>query len=165
MERDNAVTALDEDSMALMERKLDFTWRAIDPAKRTGTFARVLEATGLPSFDDSVRERAINIERFLVVRDSAECHEFRSFLNQSENLNPAELRERTASLRAKIGHAVQTTTGKAVRFLATTAVGLFTGGVASAGAGAADTFLVEKLFPKSGVVTFVGKQYPSIFEK
>ncbi len=162
MQRDDAVTALDDDSTALMDHRMAFLWRSQDPEGRTGTFGRVLTAVDLPDFDAAVRGNGINVERFLKVRETQECQEFRTFLNQAAKLDEKELRDRTTSLRARIGEAAQTTSGKAVRFLATTAAGVAGPGL-GIGAGLVDTFLVEKLFPRSGVVTFISKQYPTIF--
>lgn len=163
MKRDNAITALDEDSTSLMESKFEFLWRGHDPAKRIGIFGRVLNAIDLPDFETAVRERSVNIDRLLKVRETRECREFRAFLNQVEDLDDASLRERTASLRARIGEAAQTTGGKTLRFLATTAIGVATGGLGGAAASAFDTFLLDKIFSRSGVVTFIGKQYSTIF--
>ena len=61
--------------------------------------------------------------------------------------------------------ALPTTKSKAVRFLVTLGigftplVGLFLGPVASA----IDKFLLEKVLPKSGLIAFLSRLYPSIF--
>lgn len=164
MQRDDAVTALDDESTALMDKKLEFLWRNQDPERRTGTFGRVLSAVDLPDFEAAVNAKGVNVDRFLKVRETPECREFRAFLNNAEKLDENELKDRAKSLRALIGEAAQTTVGKGLRFLATTGVGVLNP-AAGVGASVFDTFLVEKLFPRSGVVTFVGKQYPTIFKE
>jgi hypothetical protein len=57
--------------------------------------------------------------------------------------------------------------GKAIRLAMTTAIGLIpiVGTIAGATAGLVDTFLVERVFPSSGVFAFLGKIYPSLFEQ
>ncbi len=173
MARDNAVTALDDDSTALMEAHTTFLFRSQNPDKRVEQFARVLEATGLPDFDNEVRARSIDVEQLLRIRDTNECREFRAFLTGADTLNAEELRDRTGALRGRIGGALQSTTGRILRLFATTGLGALAGGPLGAIAGAAagmgvdaiDAFVVDKLFPRSGIVTFVGKQYPSIFDK
>ena len=57
--------------------------------------------------------------------------------------------------------------GRAVRFIVTTAIGLLGifGIVAGPVSGAIDSFLVDKVLPKSGVWTFVNRLYPSIFKR
>lgn len=158
-----AVTALDEVSAALVEWKLAYLHRIDDPSRRTETFTRVLDAVGLPSFDDAVRTREIDVRRFLAIRQTRECREFRSFLNQASSMPADELKERAENLRKLFGETVRSGPGKLARFIATTGLGALTGGAAAAGIGAADSFVMEKLFPTDGIVTFVGKQYPTIF--
>ena len=82
--------------------------------------------------------------------------------------NGSEIKERIGSLRAKFGNLTQSYTGKLVRLLATTGIGLIpppVGLVAGALAGFLDTFLIERVLPKSGVVAFLSSLYPSIFDE
>lgn len=85
----------------------------------------------------------------------------------AENASDLEIKERVSSLRARLGNAVQTLPGKAIRLLATTGIGLIppVGPVIGFLAGAVDTFLLEKMLPKSGVVVFLSNLYPSIFDR
>ena len=55
--------------------------------------------------------------------------------------------------------------GKLVRLAATTGIGLIpvVGPIAGAAAGAIDSFLVEKVLPRSGIVAFLTETYPSLF--
>jgi hypothetical protein len=61
---------------------------------------------------------------------------------------------------------MNTKPGKVIRFLTTTGLGLVPGAgiVLGPAASAADTFVVDRLLKKSGIVTFVGKMYPALFE-
>lgn len=165
----DAVAALADDCLPLMEPKLDFLWKDKGPDALARPFRRVLTVRGLPSFEESLRDKAINIEKFLEVRGTPECREFRSFLRQSESLDDGEIAARTASLRARIGMRVDSAPGRILRILALAAVGTLAVGPVGAVVGLAldgvDGFLVDRLFPTSGVVTFLGKQYPSIFKR
>jgi hypothetical protein len=55
------------------------------------------------------------------------------------------------------------TSGKAIRFLVTTLLGAayppagFIGGLL-------DSFIVEKMLPRSGITAFINELYPSLFE-
>jgi hypothetical protein len=97
-----------------------------------------------------------------------ECREFREFLTRAEALDDTELAQRITSLRARFGNFLRTGAGKTLRLLATTAAGFAAAGPLGAAAGvaasSADSFVLERIFPSSGVVTFIGKQYPSIFK-
>ena len=128
----------------------------------------MVDAAGLPSFDQAILDGTLDVERLLDVRQTPECKEFREFLTRSSNLDDEELAQRVASVRAKIGSFLKTGAGKTLRLLATTAAGFAAAGPVGAAAGlaasSADSFVLERIFPTSGVVTFVGKQYPSIFK-
>ncbi len=53
-----------------------------------------------------------------------------------------------------------------LRFAAIAGIGLVPGGAIPASIlGFADSFIVEKLFPNSGIVSFLRIQYPSVFER
>jgi hypothetical protein len=167
MKRDQAVTALSDDSTRLMEAKLEYLWRAARPDDPVAQFHRVIAVAGLPSFDEAVNEGSIDIERLLEVRTTPECREFREFLTRAAALDDKELAERLKSLRARLGTFLKSGAGKTLRMLATTAAGFIAAGPIGAAAGVAasgaDSFVLERIFPSSGVVTFVGQQYPSIF--
>lgn len=167
MKRDQAVTALAEDSTQLMETKLEFLWQAARTDVRVEQFHRVVAAVGLPSFDEAVREGQIDIERLLEVRQTPECREFREFLTRAAQLEDTELAQRLTSLRARLGNFFKSGAGKVVRLLVTTGAGLAAAGPVGAAAGlaasSADSFVLDRVFPGTGIVTFVGKQYPSIF--
>ncbi len=166
MERDNAVTALDDESTELMGARINALWQGFDPTEGADSFARLVTLLDLPSFDDGIRDRSLNVERFLELRSTDECLNFRAFLHSAGTLSDAELRARATSLRARLGNIVQSAPGRILRFLATAAIGV-RAREASIGVavGAGDSFLLEKLFPRSGIVTFVGKQYPSLFKE
>jgi hypothetical protein len=168
MRRDQAITALADDSTRLMETKLEYLWQAMRPDDPVQQFHRVVAAAGLPNFDQAVQEGTIDIENLLEVRQTSECREFREFLTRTAALDDRELTQRVTSLRAKFGNFLKTGAGKTLRLLATTAAGFAVAGPVGAAAGfaadSADSFVLDRVFPGSGVVTFVGKQYPSIFK-
>lgn len=85
---------------------------------------------------------------------------FRSFFGDSEIV------EQLNDIRSKLGVFAQGDTGKASRLAISTLLGWVpgVGALAGLGLGAIDTFLLEKVLPYSGVVAFVDKLYPSIFQ-
>lgn len=165
MERDNAVGGIKEDSLAIMERKVQTLWQELRPSERVEQFYRVQSIAELPDFKEWLRDPGLDMKSFLKVRQTAECREFREFLGRSASMNDEELRARTTSLRGKIGSSVKSKFGKTLRLIGTTAAGLVPGVglVLGSAASAADSFLVEKVFPSTGIISFIGSQYPSIF--
>lgn len=165
MDRDNAVGGVKDDSLAIMERKVQSIWQELRPGERVEQFYRVQSIADLPDFGEWLRDPGLDMKRFLEVRQTAECREFREFVSRSASMTDDELRARTTSLRAKIGENVKSPVGKMLRFFGTTLAGLVPGAglVLGPTASAADTFLVEKVFPSTGIISFIGSQYPSIF--
>ncbi len=167
MEAHSAVNGFIEDDLPLVYEHLDFLSRQLSPEMKEGRLRRVIELAGLPDFSPALSEHKVNVSRLLEICQSGECREFRNFLGTTDGLSDNEIRERLTSIRSRFGNAIQTAEGKAVRFLTTTGIGLIPGIglIAGSVASALDTFVLEKILPKSGLVAFVSKLYPSIFEK
>jgi hypothetical protein len=104
----------------------------------------------------------------LKVRDSAETREFRDWLASGGSADETEIKEHICGFRAQVGLKLGSDTGKVMRFLITTAAGFLPIREAtpiSLALGVFDTFIVDKIFPRSGITAFVNELYPSIFEK
>jgi hypothetical protein len=102
-------------------------------------------------------------ERLLAAREHEELVEFRQWLRILDAATDEEIRERVDSVRERISEAVYGTTGKAVRFAATAAADVVPfGGLVL---GALDEFVLEKVIPEPGPVSFLGSTYRSLFEK
>lgn len=126
-------------------------------------FERVATLTGLPSPTfGSVR---VDAQKLLKLRESDECRAFRDWLSQTDALSDMEIQSRVAGLSSKIRAVVNGRIGKAIRFMVSNGLSFAgpLGGVASLGASAVDSFLLEKLAPKDSVVSFLSESYPSVF--
>lgn len=134
----------------------------LNPQTVEKQFERVIELTDVPDFKPGQK---VNIELLLRVRDSAECREFREWLPTLEDRTDAEIRDAVSAIRAKMALLASSAGGKLVRLAATTGIGLIpiVGPIAGAAAGAIDSFLIEKLLPRSGIVAFLSETYPSLF--
>ena len=99
------------------------------------------------------------------MRDSQELRDFHAWLSTTENASDNEIRDAVKSVKSRLGNLTASPAAKAFRFAITTAIGLIPGAglIAGPAASAADTFLVDELLPKSGVVAFLTKTYPSLF--
>ena len=162
----NSLSGFLDDEAPLFEEKLSFLENLVSPNAPIKEFQRVISITGLPDFDHIKNGSSkINIEKFLKVRDSEECRDFREWIASLESATDEEIKERTLSLRTKLSSAIHSPIGSGIRFLATTAFS-FVGAsdIVNIGVGALDTFLLDKILPKGGVATFIHRMYPSIFD-
>jgi hypothetical protein len=161
MEAYNAVSGLREEELRLLDAKLAGVIRQVDPDRQEERLSRVLELANLP--DPETAEGTVNVERLLAAREGEELVEFRHWLRTLDDATDNDIRERVNSVRERISEAVYSTTGKAVRLAATAAADLVPfGGVV---AGTLDEFVLEKVLPEPGPVSFLSSAYPSLFEK
>ena len=159
----SALNGFREEELPLFRDKLDFLADAASSQPRERNFQRVVDLAGLPRVSDD--NGTVNVERLLKIRESREAREFRDWLGGIGVASEADIKERVAGLRALVGLKISSPTGKAIRFLATKAAGLLPHAAPAALAlGAFNQFILEKLFPRSGIAAFVNELYPSIFE-
>ena len=169
MQAHSTLTSLTQEDKSLLDTKLGVTANLVDRTSHAQAFSRVVALKGLPvpEYGSSV----INVKTLLGIRESDECMAFKQWLSGSETLSDKELRERVAGFGRRIRQAVHSTTGKAVRFIFSTGLGISVGAisphvglVAGVAAGVVDTFLLERLIPKDAVISFLSESYPSIFK-
>jgi hypothetical protein len=160
MESYNAVTGLKGTELSILDAKLTSILQQIDPERQEQRLIRVLELTNLP--DPETAEGTVNVERLLAVREHQEIVEFRHWLRTLDSATDEEIRDRVNSVRERMAEAVHSPTGKVVRFAATAAADLLPfGGLV---AGAVDEFVLERVLPQPGPVSFLGSTYRSLFE-
>jgi hypothetical protein len=162
----NSLSGFMNDDVQLFEEKLSFLERLISHDNNIKEFNRVISITGLPSFnqlaDGSIR---IDIEKFLKIRDSDECRNFRDWIGDLSDVSDEEIKEHTLSLKTKLSTIIHSSLGETLRFVATTALGpLGAGEALSIGVDALDNFLLDKVMPNSGIAAFIHNSYPSIFD-
>jgi hypothetical protein len=157
-----AITGFLDNEAPLLFGKLSGLVAPLNPAGAEMQFERVIELAELPDFKP---DQKVDVQKLLKTRDSAECREFREWLSNLDNVSDAEIREMVASFRSKMASIAASPGGKLVRLAATTGVGLIpvVGPIAGVAAGAIDSFLVDKVLPRSGIVAFLTETYPSLF--
>lgn len=162
MKTSKALCDLPVADIGILGQKLGFLAEALVPKHQQRRMHRVLEIKGFPDF--VAEGHAPDIDKLLKVRSSPECVEFRHWLRSTDVWTDAEIKQQLAGLRARLGDLVHGHAGKNVRFLLGAVVGsisLVAGPLVSA----IDRFLVERILPRSGVVAFVNRMYPSIFRR
>ncbi len=135
-----------------------------NPSFDESAFLRVLEFTDIPEFLVAGR---IDVKKLLSIRDSDECRAFRSWLPNTESMDDRTLQNLVSGLRSKLGAFIASPKGKTIRLAANSALGLLPGygTFISIAEGAADSFLLDKLLPSPGALSFLINSMPSIFDK
>jgi hypothetical protein len=87
-------------------------------------FRRIVSLMNLPMVPHT---RGFDVERFIKVRDSPECIDFRNWIGTTELCSDEEIIARVSSLREVLSRYYQSAAGKAVRLLVSTGVGLLPG--------------------------------------
>jgi hypothetical protein len=164
MDSYQAVSGFRDGELLIPEQKFAFLARQLDPQAQEDRFGRVITLGDLP--DPETIEGTVNLERLLTIRNTAELREFRSWLRTLDNVSDDEIADMLGSVRARVSEAVHSRVGKGVRFVVSTAAGLIpvAGPIAGPVLSALDSFLLEKVIPEPGPVSFISTAYPSIFE-
>jgi hypothetical protein len=162
----SAVAGSRDDELPFVEDKLSFLLREVAPEAQLDRLGRIIDVFGLPALAGAVKEGRINAERFIEVRNSSECREFRAWLREIDEVSEDEIRDRVNSLNARLGNLAHRAGGKSTRLLVMAGIGLIplVGPLASLGVGALDSFLLDEVLPESGPAMFLSNMYPSIFD-
>lgn len=163
----NALSGFRVNDLPIFELKLAFLASAIDPNFQENRTRHLFEILDLPDFSDIGTVYRFDVDSFLEVRESRECREFRAWLPSIDQLEAKEIKQLVHNLRTRIATALQSSSGRIIRFLTSNAFGLVpgVGTVLGIGVSALDSFVVDKLFKESGIVTFVSRMYPALFEE
>jgi hypothetical protein len=161
-----AISGFKAAELPVFEKKIDFLTDLVPEAEaQVGRMKRVLAIKGFDDLDEVIAKGKVDLSKLLEIRDTRECREFRDWLWEIDAISDAELEERINSLRDKLSWFVHGSEGKTLRWLATAGLGLIPvgGTVAGTVGGALDTFLVDKILPNPGPLSFINNMYPSIF--
>lgn len=163
MQAHSAITGFLEGEAPMLFGRLAGIIAPMNPQIAEHQFERVIELADIPDFKEGQR---VKVESLLDVRDSAECREFREWLSTLDVISDEDVKKMVASVRSRLATLASSVGGKLVRLATTTGLGLIPGVGLAAGvaASAIDSFLVDRVLPKSGVVAFLTETYPSLFE-
>ena len=162
MQAHSSIAGFLESEAPMLFGKLAGIIAPMNPKAAEDHFERVIELADVPDFKTGQK---VNVELLIKVRDSAECREFREWLGTLDNVTDAAIKEMVAGVKSRIASLASSTPGKVMRFATTTGLGLIpvVGPVMGAVAGAIDSFLVDRVLPRSGLVAFLTQTYPSLF--
>ncbi len=159
----SALSGFNAADLPLFQSKLKGLARQVSTEANESAFTRVIELAGIGIGAD----QRLDVEKLLEVRQSSEARQFRDWLQSCGTAEDRELLERVKSFRARIGLFASSGTGKGLRFLLSSGIGLVHGLPPAVGVGVSvvDAFVIDKIFPRCGIAAFVNESYPSIFEK
>lgn len=162
-----ALSGFSETDGQLFIDKLAFVARSLDPDIQQARFQRVLEIAGFPEFRLSDKERRLDVSKLLKIRQTQECEQFRRWLSTTDSATDSEIKNVIGGIRARVADFAGSSSGKLLRFIITLGVSAVPriGVVAGSVEGLADTFLLDKVLPRSGVVAFLSRMYPSLFKE
>jgi hypothetical protein len=158
MKAHDAIAGFTDEELPLFRDKFKGLADLLGANRSESRFLRVLSVSGL---GDDISNRDIDVGKISKLRTSPEAKEFRGWLSDVDKLSDSEIKDRVASLNAKLGVTVQTTAGKAIRLLVTSLAGLYP--LLGLTLGVLDHFIWDRFFRRSGVAAFINELYPSIF--
>lgn len=163
----SALSGFKDLELPMFEQKLDFISRALSLDAQEQRIKRVFAIKGFQDLDDLIDRGQVNMIKLLEIRETRECREFRDWLWSVDSATDEEIDERVNSLRDKLSWFAHGKGGKSVRWLASTGIGLIpvVGTIAGGVTGLLDTFLLEKVIPTPGAISFLNNMYPSIFRE
>ncbi len=173
MKEFQCLVAYRENEVPLFSDKLNFLFeKTINNRKLEENFHDVVSVKGLPDFEIAVSERNINLIRLLEIRETTECQEFRDWLWKQDSIDRSELSDRLSSLSQRFSDFRISGSGKVFSILLSNGIGLIVGiqdataGIAtSLGLSVIDSFLLDKVLPRSGALTFINNKIPSLYKE
>lgn len=162
----DAISGFRIDDLPIFEQKAAFIVNSIDPEKQEIRATRLFSIADLPDFREVGINYNVDVSKFLKVRNSKECKEFRAWLPSIDTANDKEIKNAVQGFKAHVANNLNSPTGKVLRFLAQGALGLIPGPgfILESAVSVLDTFIIDRIFKESKIVTFVSKQYPALFE-
>jgi hypothetical protein len=162
----SALSGFNDIDIPVFVDKLTFLASAISPNLDEERFQRVIEITGLPHLN-YIEGVKLNAKKMIEIRQSVEALEFRQWLRNTDNLSDEEIIKQINSLSKTVGRLIGGEVGQNIRFLITNGAGFvpIIGQAVSTSLSILDKFVIDKIFPRSGISAFIDDMYPSIFEK
>ena len=162
MKNYEALGGFSPEELVIFEKKMAGLARLVRAEDTQERITRIVRVTGLPRF--SPENMTLNFKKLMRVRESDDLRAFRDWLATSDSLTDREVRDVLRGYRAMVSNFVQAGSVTLTRLVVEALVGLYHP-AAGLTLSALDTFLIEKLFPRSGPAAFVNKSYPSLFQK
>ena len=162
----NAVTGFREEESLFVTGHFATAFGEQDPEKFEEQFTRVVQLGELPSLEN-VQSEKIDMGKLLDLRNSKEAVDLRRWLRQSTGEPDDSIAEQFGSIKERLASYSHSKLATSIRFLATNAAGMIHGVGLVLGplATAADKYLIDTVLGQPGPVTYLSRNYPSIFKE
>ena len=165
MQMHSSLTEFDEEDLEFLDSSFSYFVGLTNPGEQQKQFARVTKLLDLPQ----VPSLGFDVGRFIELRTSPECLEFRSWLAGTSKWSDAEIIDQVKSFRRTFSRFYNAPTGKALRIMISAGLGIIpplrVGLELTLAASALDWFVVEQFLQPSGAITFIASGYPSVFDR
>jgi len=162
----NALSGFLHGELPLYGEKIEDLIKEVDAKNETDLemeFQRITSLKNLPRFDVSTNQ-TVDIRRFLEIRQMEDFQVFKNWVRKAEDYDDSEIVSHLNSKLSKAGIFAQSSPGKTIRFATSTLTGVLNP-LLGIGLSVFDSFLLDRILPRSGVIAFVDDLYPSIFVK
>lgn len=166
MQMYSALSGFNDVDLPIFGEKLSFLASTVMPGIDEKRFQRIAELFHFPEIHDSDKIH-IDAEKLLKAHQSRELVEFRHWLSTTDGISSDEIRHQVHNFKNAAGRFFNSLKGKTVRFLVTNGAGLIPppiGFFTSIPLSVLDQFIIDKVFPYSGIAAFIDDIYPSIFD-
>src|SRR5262249_49387166 len=118
---------------------------------------------GLPDLASLESGRRLKLEKILELRETQAAQQFRDWLAVAPTKTDEEIKAEIDDATQAIGNFFSSKTGKTIRVLLSTLMGL-ANPLLGALTTAADTFGMDSVYPRSGPVAFINDMLPTALE-
>jgi hypothetical protein len=160
----DSISHFSDDDKDLIDSRIHKLITSLTHEKNYDQFSRIL-SVGKFSNLANIEDGKLNIDKLLELRKSTETLELKEFIKRACTLTDSELNNELKRFQKNLSRGIHSGTGKAIRFLTYTIVSALPDGVGpilGTMLGAVDMFLLEKLIPRYGYLTFLSEDYPSL---
>jgi|GEM_PF-4376553 hypothetical protein len=158
----DAINGFNEFNKEILEGKVKFLYESINVNEPIDNLRRVIEFSGLPSFEE-IEPGKFDLTELLKLKGSKEIKGFRSWLEDTAGASDDEINEMISSFKAKAGEFYNSKAGKILRFFITTGSD-FIIPFSGAGLGLIDNFLLERVLPDNQALAFLNNKVPLIYK-
>jgi hypothetical protein len=163
-----ALSSYNDRDLPIFEDKLAFLENEHNPEAQINRLRRILEIKDFPDFESLAQDGNLRLDKILEIRETKEAKDFRDWLSNIDSVTDEEIRNQLESFKNRIGNYLPTKKGKTLRLLVSSGIGMaanFATGFPVIGlvSSAINTFIIEKIFPSSGPISFINNMLPSTF--
>jgi hypothetical protein len=158
-----AISNFEDSEAPILFGKIHGIVSQLNPSIIEKPFLRVITFTDIPQM---LTTKKIDVDELLKIRASSECKDFKNWMASTDTIDDKKLKNLINGFKSKAASFISSKPGKTVRLGVNTGLGLIptVGSMAALFEGVVDTFLLDKLLPSSGVLTFLNKSIPSVFK-